>query len=215
MAEGDAVVYALKGTVGHTFPSYGTVGALEFPGAVALANFGVTDAVPTAVIGARGNRAVCSGVVIRTVAGGIAAYPVPTAGVGAHLVLALLPNPALLAQALARLTIAEAIGVAVLRTALTLAALADETIVAVTLAVDTHALVAAVLGAEKELACVAMGNIYFTDACAIDTCATTSAVIGTRPLVARGAAPALTAHALAGAVPAAHAVATGHRAYFF
>jgi hypothetical protein len=88
----------------------------------------------------------------------------PTAGVGAHLVLALLPYPALLAQALARLTITEAIGVAVLRAALALAALADEAITAVTLAVDTHALAAAVLGAEEELACVPMGKIFLTNA---------------------------------------------------
>ena len=164
VAEGDAVVHALQSAVGHAFPRHGAVLALEITGAVALAHLRVTDAVPTAVIGARGNGAVCASVVIHTVAGGIAAYSMPTAGVGAHLVLTLLPYPALLAQALARLTITEAIGVAVLRAALALAALADEAITAVTLAVDTHALAAAVLGAEEELACVPMGKIFLTNA---------------------------------------------------
>lgn len=109
VAEGDAVIHALQCAVGHGLPRHRAVFALELTRAVALTHLRVTETVPTAVVGARGYGAVRTSEVVCAMANGIATNTVPTAGVDAYLILAFLADPSLFAQALANLTVAEAV----------------------------------------------------------------------------------------------------------
>lgn len=109
VAEGNTVIYTLKGAIGHTLPGDRAIFALELSRAFAFAYFGITHAMATAVVWARRNRAVCTTIVICTVAGSVATYTMSTAGVRADPVFTPFANPALLAKTLAGFTITETV----------------------------------------------------------------------------------------------------------